>query len=126
VISRDGALNTTLRDFILIAPEVRLTGGGTALHKSGSSLLDDSLVMEFRLRSRGRLETALKYLGAVEQRPDDLGYTACMVPLRIGGTIAKPDATESSKILTALLVEKSGVTEKAGELIDKLFGRTKG
>lgn len=126
VLSRDAALNTTLRDFILIAPEVRLTGGGTALHKPGSSLFEDSLAMEFRLRSRGRLETALKYLGAVEARPDDLGYAACLIPLRIGGTIAKPDATESSKILTALLVEKSGVTEKAGELIDKLFGRTKG
>lgn len=126
VLSRDAALNTTLREFILIAPEVRLTGGGTALHKPGSSLFEDSLAMEFRLRSRGRLETALKYLGAVEARPDDLGYTTCLIPLRIGGTIAKPDATESSKILAALLVEKSGVSEKAGELIDKLFGRTKG
>jgi hypothetical protein len=68
----------------------------------------------------------LKYLGAVEAQTDDLGYAACTLPLRIGGTLGKPDASESSKNLMALAIEKSGVTEKASELIDKLFGRTKG
>ena len=43
-----------------------------------------------------------------------------------GWTIGKPDATESSKLFASLVLEKSGVTEKASELIDKLFGRTKG
>lgn len=126
VISRDAALNTTLRDFTLIAPEIRLTGGGTALHKPGSRLLDDSLVMEFKLRAQGRQGHLLKYLGAVEPQTDDLGYAACTLPLRIGGTLGKPDASELSKSLIALTIEKSGMTEKASELIDKLFGRTKG
>jgi hypothetical protein len=126
VVSRDAALNTTLRDFTLIAPEIRLTGGGTALHKTGSSLLDDSLAMEFKLRAQGRQGALLKYLGVMEPQADDFGYTACTIPLRIGGTIGKPDASETSKNLAALMLEKSGVTEKASELLDKLLGRTKG
>ena len=68
-VSRDAALNTTLRDFSLIAPEMRLTGRGTALHKPGASLLDDPLAIEFKLRARGRQGALLKYLGAIEPQP---------------------------------------------------------
>jgi hypothetical protein len=122
VVSRDAGLNTTLRNFSLISPEVRLTGNGTALHTPGSSLLDDSLAMEFTLRARGRQGELLKYLGALEPQTDDLGYATCSVPLKVGGTLGKPDTSELNSKLTALAIEKSGFGDKAAELLNKIRG----
>jgi hypothetical protein len=122
VLARDAALNTTLKDFALIAPEVRLTGSGTLLHKPDSPLLADSLAMEFKLRARGRQGELLKYLGALDSLSDDLGYSACTLPIRVGGTMGKPDTSELSARLAALALEKTGVTEKATELFNKLIG----
>jgi hypothetical protein len=122
VVSRDAALNTSLRNFTLISPEVRLTGNGTALHRPGSSLLDDALAMEFTLRARGRQGELLKYLGALEPETDDLGYATCSLPLKIGGTIGKPDTSELNSKLTALAIEKSGFGDKAAEFLNKIRG----
>jgi hypothetical protein len=121
-VSRDAALNTTLRDFTLISPEVRLTGSGTALHKPGSCLFEDSLAMEFTLRARGRPGELLKYLGALDPQTDELGYAACTVPLRVGGSLVKPDTSELNTQLTALAIEKSGFGDKAAELLNKIRG----
>ena len=122
VLSRDAALNTTLKNFTLISPEVRLTGNGTALHRPGSSLLEDSLAMEFTLRARGRQAELLKYLGALEAQADDFGYAACSLPLRVGGTLQKPDTSELNARLAALALEKAGVTEKAADFVNRIFG----
>jgi hypothetical protein len=121
-LSRDAALNTTLSNFTLISPEVRLTGNGTALHTPGSCLLEDSLAMEFTLRARGRQGELLKYLGALEAQTDDLGYATCTVPLRVAGTLGQPDPSEVNSKLTALAIEKSGFGDKAAELLGKLRG----
>jgi hypothetical protein len=122
VVSRDAALNTTLKDFTLIAPEVRLSGSGTALHNAGAGVLDDSLAMEFTLRARGRQGDLLKYLGALEPQTDDLGYATCTVPLRVSGTLGKPDTSEVNGKLTALALEKSGFGDKAADFINKIRG----
>ena len=122
VFSRDAALNTVLRDFTLISPEVRLSGAGQATHRPGAGLLADSLAMVFTLRTRGRAAELLKYLGALEPQADDLGYAACTVPLKISGTLAQPDPSELNRRLAALALEKSGVTDKASELFNKLLG----
>jgi hypothetical protein len=124
-VSRDAALNTTLRNFTLISPELRLTGNGTALHKPGSCLLQDSLAMEFTLRARGRQGDLLKYLGALEAQTDDLGYATCTVPVRVAGTLGEPDTSELNSKLTALAIEKSGFGDKAAEFLSKLRGGSK-
>jgi hypothetical protein len=121
-VARDAALNTTLRNFTLISPEVRLTGSGTALHKAGSCLLEDSLAMEFTLRARGRQGELLKYLGALEPQTDELGYAACTVPLRVEGSLGRPDTSELNHKLAALAIEKSGFGDKAAELLNKIRG----
>jgi hypothetical protein len=123
LVSRDAALNTRLNNFTLISPEVRLTGNGTALHKAGASILDDSLAMEFTLRARGRQGELLKYLGALEPQTDDLGYATCTVPLKVGGTLGKPDTSELNSKLAALALEKSGFGDKAAELLSKIRGK---
>lgn len=122
VLARQDARTIALRDFALIAPEMRLTGSGTMEHERGESLLHDALAMEFKLRARGRQGELLKYLGALEPAADDLGYAGCTVPVRIGGTLGQPDAGDLSARLAALAAEKAGVTDKASELFNKLIG----
>ncbi len=125
VLARDAALNTTLKDFSLISPEVRLTGGGTARHHTGTGLLEDSLAMEFKLRARGRPGDVLKYLGVLETQPDDFGYFASTLPLKISGTLAKVETPELNAKLVSLALEKSGVSDKAADLVNKIFGAGK-
>lgn len=122
VLFRDAARNTRLEDFSLISPEIRLSGSGQAVHRAGSSLLDDPLTMEFTLRARGRQGELLKFIGALEPVPDELGYAAFTVPLTVGGTLGRPDTTELNSRLVALALEKSGVTDRAAELLNRLRG----
>ncbi|MDO8542783.1 MAG: hypothetical protein Q7S40_20270 [Opitutaceae bacterium] len=124
VMSRDERLNTTLKDFTLISPEIRLAGQGHAVHEPGSRLFDDPLAMEFtlRVRARGRQGELLKYLGALDTQTDDLGYAACALPVKIGGTLGKPDASEFSNRVAALAVEKSGLADKAAEFLNRIRG----
>ena len=73
-------------------------------------------------RARGRQGELLKYLGALEPQIDDLGYATCTVPLKIGGTLGKPDTSEVNSKLTALALEKSGFGDKAAEFLNKIRG----
>lgn len=125
VLVRDGALHTMLKDFTLISPELRLSGAGVVALRPGVSLLEQSLTMEFKLSARGRQGELLKYLGALEARPDELGYVACTLPLKISGTIGQPDTRELNRGLAQLALEKAGVTEKASGLINRLIGNGK-
>jgi hypothetical protein len=122
VISRDAELTTHLRDFTLISPELRLVGSGVAHPMAGGSLVDDTLAMEFTLRARGRQGELLKYLGALEPQTDDLGYAACAVPLKIGGTLGQPDTSELNGKLTQLAIEKSGFGDRAAEFFSWIRG----
>lgn len=128
VLSRDEKFNTTVKEFTLISPEFRLTGSGRATPNPGKPLLADNVNFEFRLRARGRSAELLKYLGVLEPKPDDLGYFGCTIPIKVGGTLAKLDATELSNRLVALAVEKTGfadkLTDKAVDLINRLRGKS--
>jgi hypothetical protein len=124
-IARDGSLNTRLENFTLISPELRLNGSGEARHQPGTDVLQDALTMQFTLRARGRHGDLLRYLGALDAQVDDLGYAACTVPLKVGGTLGRPDTTELNNALTSLALEKAGVTEKASELLNRLLGAGK-
>ena len=122
VFRRDAAMNHTLKDFSLIAPELRIAGTGQTSGGAGAGLLAQSLTMEFKLRARGRAAELIKYLGKLDTTTDDLGYAGCSLPLKIGGTLGKPDPSELNRALANLALEKSGVTDKASELLNKLIG----
>lgn len=111
-----------LTDFTLIAPELRLSGSGSLGCGAGVPLARGGLAMEYRLRARGRQGDLLKYLGALDAAEDDLGYSACTLPIRIGGTLAEPEASELTVRLEALALEKNGVAERASELFNRLMG----
>jgi len=120
VLVRDESLDTTLKDFTLITPETRLGGAGRLSNREGLSILAQPLSMDFKLRARGHEAELLKYLGALDpKKPDDLGYLPCTVPIRIGGTLAKPDQGPLDGALAKLAIERSG----ASDLLNKLLGK---
>lgn len=118
VLGRDQTLTTVLKDFTLISPEVRLTGSGQAKPSAGAALLDSVLAMEFKLRARGHMADLFKYLSVLDAQVDELGYAACNLPLRIGGTLGRPDTSEINQALASLALEKSG----AGDLLNRWLG----
>ena len=119
VFTRDAALNMTLKDFTLIAPELRLAGTGRIDSKAGLELAAQPLVMEFKLGARGTTGKLLKSLAALEtEKPDDLGYFLSNLPLRVTGSLGKPDTSELQSALVKLAYEKSG----AGDLLNRFLG----
>jgi hypothetical protein len=119
VLTRDAALNLTLKDFTLIAPELRLAGTGRIDAKAGLELGAQPLVMEFKLGARGTTGKLLKSLAALEtDKPDDLGYFRSNLPLRVTGSLGKPDTSELQSALVKLAYEKSG----AGDLLNRFLG----
>jgi hypothetical protein len=121
-LSSDESLNTVMKDFTLLAPEMRLTGSGQVSYQPGVKLLDEALAMDFKLRARGHTADVLKYLGKLDAQPDELGYAGSTLPLRVGGTLAQPDTSEINNTLMNLTVEKSGVLEKAGDFLNIFRG----
>lgn len=118
-LMRDDAFNTALRNFTLIAPEIRLEGNGRLTDNGTGDFLQQALAMEFNLKARGHTGDALRFLHLVAPAADDLGYLDCTLPLRIGGTLAAPDTGELRTALTNLALEKSG----ASDLINRLLGK---
>ncbi len=119
VFTRDAALNMTLKDFTLIAPELRLAGTGRIDAKAGLELAAQPLVMEFKLGARGTTGKLLKSLAALEtEKPDELGYFRSNLPLRVTGSLGKPDTSELQSALVKLAYEKSG----AGDLLNRFLG----
>ena len=119
VLTRDATLNLLLKDFTLIAPELRLTGTGRIEHRAQLELAEQALAMQFQLSARGATAQLLKALGALETgQKDDLGYMQSTLPLRITGTLSKPDTGELQSTLMKLAYEKSG----AGDLLNKFLG----
>lgn len=122
VLARESGRRTSLRDFALISPELRLSGQGSLEQPADGALQDETLALEFVLRARGRQAELLKFLGVIETQTDDLGYAACTVPLLVSGSVGRPDTTELSGRLSALAIEKSGLGEKAAEFLAWIRG----
>lgn len=118
-LTRDDALNTLLQDFSLIAPEMRLTGKGGLTASEGKDFLEQPLTLDLQLKARGRTGSALQYLHALAAEPDALGYATCSLPLKVGGTLLKPDTSEVQNALIKLAAEQSG----AGDLLNRLLGK---
>lgn len=107
--TRDASLNLVLKEFTLISPEVRLGGTGSITHLVGTPLVAQPLVLELTLASRGRLADLLKRASLLNGTLDTLGYTSFIVPLKIRGTLDKPDTTELTNALLNSALEKSGL-----------------
>lgn len=118
----ESGIRGTVTEFSLISPELRLVGGGRFVRPEAGLLAAAELEVDLALRARGRTGDLLKYLGLPEGAADDLGYTASGLPVHLGGTVGRPEAGELGRRLSALAAEKSGVAEKASELINRIRG----
>lgn len=115
-VTRGDDLTLVLKDFTLISPEVRLTGGGQIKHVEGTPLLQQPLSVQLNLGARGKLADALKRARLLESTQDNLGYAAFIAPIKVGGTLAKTDTTDLRNTLVNSALEKSG-------LLDSLLGK---
>lgn len=115
---RDPKLNLVLKDFSLIAPDVRLGGAGLIRYVPGKSLLDQALDLQISLGARGRLGELLSQVKMLKAEKDSLGYIALNAPIKISGTLARTDTSDLKTKLINAALEKTGV----GEAIEKLFG----
>lgn len=113
---RDENLNFVLKDFTLISPEVRLTGGGQIRHVTGLAVLAQPLNLQLNLGARGRFADLLKRAGLLDATQDNLGYTGFLTPIKIGGTLAATDTRELRDVLLNSALERSG-------LLDGLLGK---
>lgn len=120
---RNGDASLTLSEFSLLAPEVRMSGGGRTLSFAGRDWRQDALALELSLRTRGRAAELLRYLGLLDPQVDDLGYSACTVPITVGGTWGNIDASDTSRRLVAAAFAKAGFIDKAAEWLAKQRGR---
>ena len=120
VAARDAAGHLSLRHVVVLTPELRLTGGGNLLRRPGAGFLDGSLALELQLRARGRAADLLRGLAALDEVPDEWGYAAAGLPLRVRGTLARPDASDLEVRLAALALERNPVSERAAEWFNRI------
>lgn len=117
-LTRDEKLNASLQDFSLISPMIRLTGEGMIRHQEGLSLVDQPMELVLNLSARGRLAENFRKADLLQGEPDNLGYASLKMPLRVRGTLAKPDTNEFKAILKKIALAKVG-----DALLDRLLGR---
>ena len=117
--ARDTTLDTTFKDIALISPEMRLQGGGKVSARPGVPFLDQPLDLALTLGARGQFGAALKYAGILGAKPDDLGYTPCLLPLKVAGTLGQPDASALQANFLTLAYDRSGAAELVKALLSK-------
>jgi len=120
VAARDAAGNISLRHLVVLTPELRLTGGGNLLGQPVSGFLEGSLALELQLRARGRPAELLRGLGALDEVPDEWGYAAAGLPLRVRGSLARPDASDLGVRLAALALERNSISERAAGWFNRI------
>ena len=71
------------------------------------------------MKARGRTADVLRYLNLLATEKDDLGYAVCTLPLRVTGTLLKPDTSELKNALVKVAMESGG----ASDLLNRLLGK---
>ena len=91
---RDPALNLRLENITLVAQQIHFLGSGQVTYAAGKPLFEQSLEATLSFRARGKIEDILGKLKALDGTRDELGYAKTKEALTLGGTLAKPNATE--------------------------------
>jgi len=115
-VVRGDNLDIALKEFTLISPQVRITGTGGIKYVEGTPVLAQPLTLELKLGARDKLAKLIKRARLIEEKQDDLGYAAFVTPIKLGGTLAKPDASELAKALANSALETNG-------LLDRVLGK---
>jgi hypothetical protein len=107
-LSRDQSPNVKLSDFTLVSPTIRLQGDGQIIYEPGRSLFDQALQIRVNMGVMGTVETKISRasLPVLSGERDELGYMKLREPFVIGGTLAKPDASQLYLMLGRSLAER--------------------
>lgn len=105
-----------LKDCALISPEIRLAGRGRIKFVVDTPVAAEPLELDLTLGARGKLADLIKRARLLQDKQDDLGYSAFGTPFKIGGTLAKPDASDLGKAILNSGLETNG-------LIDRMLGK---
>jgi len=111
------ASRTTLDDFTLISPTMRLTGSGSILQQEGVPLLKQPLTAQMELGSRGYVAEVFGKQGMLQANADSLGYMPLFAPIRLDGTLSEI----GNEALMNLLVQK--LLANAASPLGNLFGK---
>lgn len=111
------ASRTTLDDFTLISPTMRLTGSGSILQQEGVPLLKQPFTAQLELGSRGYVADAFGKQGMLQAGADSLGYMPLFAPIRLDGTLSEV----GNEALMNLLVQK--LLANAASPLGNLFGK---
>ncbi len=90
-VNRDESLNFKVEELSLLSPEVRLSAQGALTHVAGKSLLDLPLTLTYQLGARGKVESTLARLRALDGTKDELGYARMKDTATIRGTLGRPN-----------------------------------
>jgi len=108
---------TTIKDFTLISPTIRLTGNGSILQQEGVPFLKQPLTAQFEMSTHGHATDVFGKQGMLQGGTDALGYSPLFSPIKVDGTISEI----GTEALMNLLVQKL-LSSSAGPL-GNLFGK---
>ncbi len=110
---------TTLKDFTLISPKIRLTGGGTILQQEGVPLFKQPLTAQLEMSAHGAAADLFGKQGMLQDGADSLGYLPLFAPIKIDGTLSEI----GTDALVDLLVQKLLSNAAGANPLGNLFGK---
>jgi hypothetical protein len=117
VVHEANASRTTLDEFTLISPTIRLTGSGSILQQEGVPLMEQPFTAQLEMGSRGNVADLLGKYGMLQGNADTLGYSPLFTPIRLDGTLEEM----RNEALTNLLIQK--LAAAAASALSNLFGK---
>jgi len=108
---------TTLKDFMLISPTIRLTGNGSILQQEGVPLMKQPLTAQFEMSTHGHSADVFGKQGMLQGGTDTLGYSPLFAPIKVDGTLSEI----GTEALMGLFVQK--LLSNAASPLGNLFGK---
>ena len=108
---------TTLKDFMLISPTIRLTGNGSLLQQEGVPLMKQPLTAQFEMSTHGHSADLFGKQGMLQGGTDTLGYSPLFAPIKVDGTLSEI----GTEALMNLFVQK--LLSNAASPLGNLFGK---
>ena len=117
-ISHDATASlTTMQDFTLISPTIRLTGNGSILQQEGVPLMKQPLTAQFELSAHGHAAEVFGKQGMLQSGTDALGYSPFFTPIKVSGTMSEIGTDALMNLLVQKLLSSS--TGPLGNLFGK-------
>jgi len=117
-ISHDATASlTTMQDFTLISPTIRLVGSGSILQQEGVPLMKQPLTAQFELSAHGHAADVFGKQGMLQNGTDALGYSPFFTPIKVSGTMSEIGTDTLMNLLVQKLLSSS--TGPLGNLFGK-------